>query len=85
MLLKMRYKNSFFMSRHNAAGLKSIALEFILRNIQDSAIIQRLTDLKSEPDLLVEIIKGNTLHRPAEASPLHGPFGNGSEWSGTRR
>ena len=52
-----------------------------------------LQDLKSEPDLLVEIIKRSNsglraspqqsiLHR---STPSNGPFGGSTEWSGTRR
>lgn len=79
--------------RHNAVGLKDIALEFILKNLNHPSIIMGLSDLKSEPDLLVEIIKRNTSIQGS--SPSHqrdsslqhpaGPFGSGSEWSGTRR
>ena len=47
--------------RHNAVGLKDIALEYILRNLKDPVIMQGLTDLKSEPDLLVEIIRRNSV------------------------
>lgn len=46
--------------QHNAAGLKEIALEFILENLQQKAIQSGLSDLKSEPDLLVEIIQLST-------------------------
>ena len=75
--------------QHHARGLKDIALEFILKNLQDPAIVQGLSDLKSEPDLLVEIIKSNS---SALASAQHsdlsqvaggGPFA--AEWPGTRR
>jgi len=45
--------------RHNALGLKEIALEFILRNLTDPVVISGLSDLKTEPDLLVEIITKN--------------------------
>jgi len=81
--------------RHNAAGLKNIALEFILGNLNQQTIIQNLTDLKAEPDLLIEIIRRNSLQtnhqsgtctiQPQTQTPP-GPFGYGSErWSGSRR
>jgi hypothetical protein len=46
-----------------------------------------LQDLKSEPDLLVEIIKRNSGNQTHSVETEHhgGPFGTGSEWSGTRR
>jgi speckle-type POZ protein len=75
--------------RHNASGLKDIALEFIMQNLNEPSIMIGLSDLKGEPDLLVEIIKRNST--TVQASPtsrelVHppGPFGNGSEW-GARR
>lgn len=77
--------------QHNASGLKDIALEFILKNLNEPVIMKGLTDLKSEPELLVEIIKRNsTVPSPpaarAEQAPHGpGPFGaGGSEW-GARR
>jgi hypothetical protein len=78
--------------QHNASGLKDIALDFILKNLNESAIMQGLSELKSEPDLLVEIIKRNsTVQAPAAAvaaqmehHPPGGPFGAGSDW-GARR
>jgi len=56
--------------QHNALGLKEIALEFILRNLSDGKIQAGLTELKAEPDLLVEIIKLSSL-QPVSASPRH--------------
>lgn len=47
--------------QHNALGLKEIALECILRHLSDPKIQVGLTELKSEPDLLVEIIKLSSL------------------------
>jgi len=47
--------------QHNALGLKEIALEFILRHLSAAKIQVGLTELKSEPDLLVEIIKLTSL------------------------
>jgi hypothetical protein len=43
--------------QHNAMGLKEIALGFILENLQQKDIQSGLSELKSEPDLLVEIIQ----------------------------
>mmetsp|Transcript_13493 Transcript_13493/g.19985 ORF Transcript_13493/g.19985 Transcript_13493/m.19985 type:complete len:319 (+) Transcript_13493:870-1826(+) len=75
--------------RHNAIGLKDIALEFILKNLNDPTVMVGLSDLKSEPDLLVEIIKRNTSTQPVSSRDTshqaNGPFGSSSEWSGTRR
>ncbi len=78
--------------QHNAIGLKDIALEFILRNLNEPVIIKGLTDLKSEPELLVEIIKRNSTASapPARAEQAShapaGPFGaGGSDWGDARR
>jgi hypothetical protein len=75
--------------RHNAFSLKDIALEFILDHLNEPSIMIGLSDLKIEPDLLVEIIKRNsaTVHAsPSSREVAHppGPFGNGNEW-GARR
>jgi len=50
--------------QHHAAGLKDIALEFILGHLNEPTIMLGLSDLKSEPDLLVEIIQRNNTHTP---------------------
>jgi len=51
--------------RHRALGLKEIALEFILKYIQDPMIMTGLADLKPEPDLLLEIIQRSSMfYRP---------------------
>lgn len=76
--------------KHHAVGLKDIALDFILKNLNEPGVILGLADLKSEPDLLVEIIKRSSASQTNDAaSPHHhqaaGPFGNDSEWPGTRR
>jgi len=83
--------------RHNASGLKDIALEFILRNLNDRTVMTGLSELKTEPDLLLEIIRRNTgPHGGSGASPFlqqgggqdypAGPFGGGgaAEWDARR-
>mmetsp|Transcript_16875 Transcript_16875/g.20609 ORF Transcript_16875/g.20609 Transcript_16875/m.20609 type:complete len:648 (-) Transcript_16875:63-2006(-) len=76
--------------RHNATGLKDIALEFILRNLKNETITKNLTDLKSEPDLLIEIIRRNSSfqsndnHVALPQTPS-GPFCGADRWGGTRR
>lgn len=73
--------------QHHATGLKDIALEFILTHLNEPSIMMGLSDLKTEPDLLVEIIQRNIVVTPAPAprdSAPDGPFGNGSDWA-TRR
>lgn len=80
--------------QHHAAGLKDIALEFILKHLNEPAIMIGLTELKSEPDLLVEIIKRNSTtpqqahnsvlpHNLAHRHPA-GPFDGGTEWEARR-
>jgi BTB/POZ domain len=85
--------------RHNASGLKDIALEFILRNLNDPIVMSGLADLKTEPELLLEIIKrsnggggvggsggGGTRPYPPSAQQDYppGPFGGGGEWDARR-
>jgi hypothetical protein len=73
--------------QHNATGLKDIALEFILRHLTEPAIMMGLSDLKTEPDLLVEIIQRNSSSAPSPPSrdlAPAGPFGNGSDWTARR-
>jgi hypothetical protein len=53
--------------RHNAVALKDIALDFILLHLNDPTIQCALSDLRVEPDLLLEIIKRSTLDRNKEA------------------
>jgi hypothetical protein len=43
--------------RHNAAGLKDIALEFLLRHVKEPVVMAGLNELKAEPELLLEIIR----------------------------
>jgi hypothetical protein len=47
--------------RHHALGLKDIALEFILQYIHDPTINAGLSELKAEPDLLLEIIQHSSM------------------------
>lgn len=75
--------------QHNATGLKEIALEYIIKNLNDPAVVAGLAELKSEPDLLVEII---TRHSVAQSSPTYASTNASqlsgfqhSEWSGSRR
>lgn len=86
--------------RHNASGLKDIALEFILRNLNDPIVMSGLADLKTEPELLLEIIKrsngggggvggsGGGGIKPYQPSSQQdyppGPFGGGGEWNARR-
>jgi BTB/POZ domain len=86
--------------RHNASGLKDIALEFILRNLNDPIVMSGLADLKSEPELLLEIIKrsngggggvggsgggGIKPYQPGSQQDYPpGPFGGGGEWDARR-
>ena len=46
--------------RHNASALKDIALEYILLHLNNPSIQAGLSDLRVEPDLLLEIIKRST-------------------------
>lgn len=62
--------------RHNAIALKDIALDFILRNLHDPGVVSSLSDLKPEPDLLVEIIKRNSTMRSSSGSPITGTSAN---------
>jgi len=76
---------------HRAFGLKDIALDLILQNLQHPTIQQGLLELKSEPDLLIDIIRQSSVIQSKLSSsndtthPRRGPFGSGSEWNGTRR
>ena len=65
--------------RHNASGLKEIALEYILRNLKDQTVELGLHDLKSEPDLLVEIITRTSDSRGDNMADAAADFGG--EWS----
>jgi BTB/POZ domain len=83
--------------RHRAGGLKEIALEFILRHLNHPTVMACLADLKTEPDLLLEIIRRSNLSLMAApaASGGHanannnmhldpqpaGPFGPNQDWN----
>lgn len=67
--------------RHNATGLKEIALEYILRNLNDADVVEGLNDLKSEPDLLVEIITRSSNSQMASMWAVAEDGPGGSEWS----
>jgi BTB/POZ domain len=45
---------------YNAKSLKDLTLDFILRHLQHPAVMNGLSELRSEPDLLLEIIKRNS-------------------------
>jgi leucine-zipper-like transcriptional regulator 1 len=74
--------------QHHATGLKNIAMEFILGHLNDPLIMTGLSELRSEPDLLLEIIQRNVPANPSVPSRSilshNGPFGNDADW-GTRR
>lgn len=85
--------------RHHAVCLKDMALDFVLRNLNDPTIMTGLSELRQEPDLLLEIIKRNAGSQPGTSarvisSPMlagaggvaeqGGPFGQGAEWSARR-
>ena len=70
--------------RHNAGGLKEIALEYILRHLNDPLVVAGLSELKSEPDLLVEIItRTTTSQAPWAGSATDAATESASsEWAG---
>lgn len=55
--------------RHNASGLKELAMEFILSNLSEKNIQKGLSDLKSTPELLVEIIQLSSSTKGQVPSP----------------
>ena len=59
--------------QHSALGLKEIALGYILENLTEKGIQSGLADLKSEPDLLVEIIQlsSSRAQQPAAGAQAH--------------
>lgn len=65
--------------QHNALGLKEIALEFILQHLSESKIQAGLNELKSEPDLLIEILKLSSLQ---PVTPSTRRLGNTSQHQG---
>merc|ERR1711957_73889 len=68
--------------RHNAGGLKEIALEYILRNLNDPLVVLGLSELKSEPDLLVEIITRTTTSQMQWTTSDSATESASSEWAG---
>merc|ERR1719203_1046801 len=69
--------------RHNASGLKEIALEYIVENLNDPLVVAGLSELKSEPDLLVEIITRTTTSQMQWASSTDSATESvSSEWAG---
>ncbi len=57
--------------QYNATGLKEIALEYILQNLSKKSMQDSLNELKTEPDLLVDIIKLTSIQisTPPRRSP----------------
>jgi len=79
--------------RHHASGLKEIAFEFILRHLNDPHVMSCLSDLKAEPELLLEIIRRSNLATTASAPDGAGsgaqdlpvaPFGSNADWTARR-
>ncbi len=68
--------------RHNATDLKEIAFEFILHNLANPLVVDGLTELKVEPDLLIEIIRRKSANHPLSEQ---WPFGQNTGWGGTSR
>lgn len=61
---------------HHATGLKELAMEFILSNLNENDIQKGLVDLKSTPELLVEIIQltsSTSAMQPHSPSPNNPP------------
>lgn len=69
--------------QQQAEVLKEITLDFLVKNLSNPTIMQGLSDLKTEPDLLVEIIRRNASANNDNRMPSS-PFA-GSDWTGTRR
>jgi speckle-type POZ protein len=73
--------------RHHAAGLKELAFDYILRNLNDQIVMAGLSDLKAEPDLLLEIIRRSHMNQVAVARELpqnNPPAGPLHDWEGRR-
>lgn len=64
--------------RHNADALKDIALEFILRHLKDPMVMAGLSDLRVEPDLLLEIIRRSSQNSADNQESIAGRFGSAS-------
>ena len=82
--------------RHHAGNLKEIALEYILNNLSNQTIRNGLSDLKPEPDLLVEILQRTTAADNAATQTRaadgglgmdrrQDQFGAGAGWANGRR
>ncbi len=67
--------------RYNASGLREISLEFIMRNLNDPTVAESLHDLKSDPDLLVEIIRRTTTSPALAGIWADNSDIGGTEWS----
>jgi len=65
--------------RHNALSLKELALEFIQSHLDDPVVMRGLADLKTEPDLLLELVRRKQTSQPLLPFPpradRHDPFG----------
>ena len=65
--------------QHNAKGLKELAMEFILSNLSEKDIQKGLSDLKTTPELLVEIIQlssSTIAHGASPTAPSTGSLGS---------
>lgn len=63
--------------QHNAVSLKELALEFIQCHLDDPVVMRGLTELKSEPDLLLELVRRKQTTPPHSAAlqqDRHDPF-----------
>jgi len=73
--------------RHNAKELGELAFEFILKNLANPTVMTGLSDLKSEPDLLLEIIRRSSGSQGSgsmgQANPA-GAFGAAAERNARR-
>lgn len=62
--------------RHNALSLKEVALEFLQANLDHPVVMRGLNELKSEPDLLLELVRRKqTIQQPPQQQDQHDPFG----------
>lgn len=75
---------------YNANYLKDLALEFVIDNLNNASIVEGLSALKIEPDLLIEIIQLKSFQGNLDqaTSPSHQESNissSGREWMGSRR